>query len=192
MFRLMAVLPLEAQCTHRAPLRAESARRMTIVLAITAFVMVAEAVGGYVAGSLALLADAGHMLVDVGAMALGVLAVRISQRPATAERSFGLLRFEVLAALINGALLIVIAVGIGIEAYRRFQSPGPIRAGLLVGVASMALVANLAGAMILHRGHGHSLNQRGVYLHVVSDALGSIAAMVAGVVILATGWTLTR
>ena len=189
MFRSMAVLPLEAQCTHRAPLRAESARRMTIVLAISAVVMVAEAVGGYVAGSLALLADAGHMLVDVGAMALGVLAVRISQRPATAERSFGLLRFEVLAALINGALLVVIAVGIGIEAYRRFQSPGPIRAGLLVGVASVGLAANLAGAMILHRGHGHSLNQRGVYLHVLSDALGSVAAIVAGVIILATGWT---
>ena len=190
MFRSMSALPLEAQCTHRAPLRAESAQRMTIVLVLSALVMLAEVVGGYVAGSLALLADAGHMLVDVGALALALLAARIAQRPATAKRSFGLLRFEIVAALINGALLIAIAVGIGLEAYRRFQSPGTIRAGLLVGVASLGLAANLAGAAILHRGHRHSLNQRGAYLHLVSDALGSLGAIAAGVVILTTRWSL--
>jgi len=127
MFRLMATLPLEAQCTHRAPLRAESAQRMTVVLALSALVMIAEAVGAYLSGSLALLADAGHMLVDVGALALALLAARIAQRPATPERSFGLVRFEILAALINGAVLIAVAVGIGIEAYRRFHSPGTPR-----------------------------------------------------------------
>jgi len=186
----MTTLPLEAQCTHRAPLRAESAQRMTVVLALSALVMIAEAVGAYLSGSLALLADAGHMLVDVGALALALLAARIAQRPATPERSFGLVRFEILAALINGAVLIAVAVGIGIEAYRRLQSPGTIRAGLLVGIASVGLVANLGGAAILHRGHGHSLNQRGAYLHLVSDALGSLGALAAGVVILATRWTL--
>jgi len=190
MFRSMSALPLEAQCTHRAPRRAESVQRMTVVLVLSALVMLAEVVGGYLAGSLALLADAGHMLVDVGALALALLAARVAQRPATAERSFGLLRFEIVAALINGALLIAIAVGIGLEAYRRFQAPGTIRAGLLVGVASLGLAANLAGAAILHRGHRHSLNQRGAYLHLVSDVLGSLAALSAGVVILATGWTL--
>src|SRR5438552_4103644 len=92
----MTTLPLEAQCTHRAPLRAESAQRMTVVLALSALVMIAEAVGAYLSGSLALLADAGHMLVDVGALALALLAARIAQRPATAERSFGLVRFEIL------------------------------------------------------------------------------------------------
>ena len=169
---------------------------MTVVLVLSALVMLAEVVGGYLAGSLALLADAGHMLVDVGALALALLAARVAQRPATAERSFGLLRFEIVAALINGALLIAIAVGIGLEAYRRLQAPGTIRAGLLVGVASLGLAANLAGAAILHRGHRHSLNQRGAYLHLVSDVLGSLAALSAGVgialLILGGAWRLVK
>jgi cobalt-zinc-cadmium efflux system protein len=186
----MATLPLEAQCTHRAPMRQESVRRMAVVLGLTVLVMAAEAVGGYFARSLALLADAGHMLADVGALALAVFAARIAQRPATAERSFGLLRLEILAAFVNGALLVAIAVGIGIEAFRRFQNPPAVRAGLLVGVATVGLVANLAGAALLHRGHGHSLNQRAAYLHVLSDALGSLGAIAAGIIVLTTGWVL--
>src|SRR5207247_8999823 len=98
----MTTLPLEAQCTHRAPLRAESAQRMTVVLALSALVMIAEAVGAYLSGSLALLADAGHMLVDVGALALALLAARLAQRPATAEPSFSPVAVERLPALING------------------------------------------------------------------------------------------
>src|SRR5258705_13860937 len=111
-----ATVPLEVQCTHRAPLREESRRRMKIVLAITAAVMIAEAVGGWLAGSLALLADAGHMLADAAALGLALFAAQVAQRPATPERSFGLLRLEILAALVNGALLIAIAIGIGIQA----------------------------------------------------------------------------
>lgn len=183
------MLPVEAHCTYRAPINYETRRRLTIALAITAVVMVVELVGGWLAGSLALLADAGHMLADVAALALALVAARIAQRPATAERSFGFLRLEILAALINGAVLIAIAVGIGFEAWRRLRAPTAVDGTLLLGVASVGLVANLAAVAILHRGHQHSLNQRGAYLHVLNDLLGSIGVLVAGVVILLTGWT---
>ena len=183
-------LPLEVRCTHRAPLRPESRRRLGLALGITAAVMVAEAVGGWLAGSLALLADAGHMLADAAALGLALFAARVAQRPATAERSFGLLRFEILAALLNGAVLIVISVGIGVEAWRRLQAPPPVNGGLLLGVASVGLLANVAAVAILHRGHQHSLNQKGAYLHVLGDLLGSIGALAAGVIVLISGWTL--
>ncbi|MBI1968234.1 MAG: cation transporter [Gemmatimonadetes bacterium] len=185
----MTTLPIDAHCTHVAPLRAESRRRMTVVLALTASVMVAEAVGGLVANSLALLADAGHMLADVAAIGLALFVSHLARRPATAERSFGLLRLEILAALVNGALLIGIATGIGLEAWDRFRAPPPVDARLLLAIASIGLVANVVGAVILHRGHEHSLNQRGAYLHVLGDLLGSIGALGAGVIVLATGWT---
>lgn len=186
----MAVLPVEAHCTHRAPLRAETRRRLTLALGITAAVMVAEAVGGWLAGSLALLADAGHMLADAAALGLALLASRIALRPATPERSFGLQRLEILAALGNGALLIAIAVGIGLEAWRRLRAPPPVNGELLLGVAALGLVANLVAVMLLHRGHEHSLNQRGAYLHVLGDLLGSVGALAAGAIVLGTGWTL--
>jgi len=184
------VLPLDAQCGHRAPTRAESMRRLTVVLALTAAVAVVEALGGWLAHSLALLADAGHMLADVAALGLALFVARVAQRPATPERSYGLVRLEILAALVNGAALIVIAVGIGLEAYRRLRAPADVHGGILLGIASVGLAANLAGVAILHRGHDHSLNQRGAYLHVLSDLLGSVGAVVAGVVVLATGWVL--
>src|SRR5213592_1674651 len=110
----MASLPLEVQCTHRAPLRAESRRRLAVVLGISAVVMVAEAIGGWVAHSLALLADAGHMLADVAAIGLSLVVAHLAQRPVTAARTFGLLRLEILAALINGAALIVISLAIAL------------------------------------------------------------------------------
>jgi len=185
---MSAALPLDVQCTHRAPLRAEGRRRMAAVLGITAVVMLAEAVGGWVAHSLALLADAGHMLADVGALGLSLGVAYVAHRPATAERTFGLLRLEILAALVNGAALLAVSIGVAIEALHRLQDRTPVRAGLLVGIAGLGLVANLAGAAILHRGHRHSLNERGAYLHVLSDALGSFGALVAGAIILATGW----
>ncbi len=174
---MSATLPLEVQCTHRAPLHSESRRRLRAVLAITATVMVAEAIGGGVAHSLALLADAGHLLADVAAIGLALLVTALAQRPATAARTYG-----------NGAALLVIAIGIALEAYRRFVTPTAVHGGLVVIVAAAGLVANAAGAAILHRGHDHSLNQRGAYLHVVSDLLGSLGALIAGAVILATGW----
>ncbi len=185
----MTTLPLEAHCTYRAPLREDSRRRMSVVLGIAAAVLVAEAVGGWLAHSLALLADAGHMLADVAALGLALVVAYLAQRPATPERSFGLLRLEILAALVNGAALVAIAVGIGIEAYHRFRSPQPVNGTLLLAIASVGLAANLVGAAILHRGHDHSLNQHGAYLHLLGDVLGSVGAIVAGAIILTTGWT---
>jgi len=183
-----ATLPIDVQCTHRAPLRQESRRRLTLVLGITAAVMVAEAVGGWLAHSLALLADAGHMLADVAALGLSLVVAYLAQRPATAERTFGLLRLEIVAALVNGAALLAISLGIALEALQRFRAPSQVHGALLLGVAGVSLVANLAGASILHRGHHHSLNQRGAYLHIVGDVLGSAGALAAGAIILATGW----
>ncbi len=161
---------------------------MTVALEITAAIMVVELVGGWLAGSLALLADAGHMLADVGALALSLVVASLAQRPATAERTFGLLRLEILAALVNGAALIAISVGVAVEAYHRFRNPPQVDAGLLLGVAAAGLVANVIGAGVLHHGHEHSLNQRGAYLHILSDALGSAGALAAGAIILGTGW----
>ena len=161
---------------------------MKIVLAITAGVMVAEAAGGWLARSLALLADAGHMLADVAALGLALVVTALAQRPVTAERTFGLLRLEILAALLNGAALIVIALGVGVEAYRRVRSPGDVQGTLLLIVAGVGLAANAMGTAILHRGHDHSLNQRAAYLHIASDLLGSVGAVLAGAIILATGW----
>jgi cobalt-zinc-cadmium efflux system protein len=187
---MATILPLEAHCTHRAPLRSESRRRLAIALTITLVVMVAEAVGGWLAGSLALLADAGHMLADAAALGLALFVARVAQRPATPERSFGLLRLEILAALVNGALLIAIAIGIGIEAWHRLKAPTAVDGPLLLGVAGVGLVANLATLKILHHGHQHSLNQRGAYLHVLGDLLGSVGALAAGALVLTTGWTM--
>ena len=184
----MTTLPLEVQCTHRVPLRDDSRRRMAVVLAITASVMVVEAVGGWLAHSLALLADAGHMLADVAAIGLSLVVAHLARRPATAERTFGLLRLEILAALVNGAALIVISLGIALEAFRRFRTPQDVHGTLLLAVAAAGLAANAVGVRILHRGHDHSLNQRGAYLHMVSDLLGSIGAVAAGAIVLATGW----
>jgi cobalt-zinc-cadmium efflux system protein len=185
---MSATLPFEVQCTHRAPRGRESRRRMGIALAIAAAVMVAEAVGGWLAHSLALLADAGHMLADVAALGLSVVVVALARRPATAERTFGLLRLEILAALVNGAALIAISIGIAVEAYRRFHAPQPVQGALLIGVAAVGLAANAAGMAILHAGHHHSLNQRGAYLHILSDVLGSLGALAAGAIIVTTGW----
>ena len=181
-------LPAPAQCVHRAPLRAESRRRLAIALGITATVMVAEVVGGWLAGSLALLADAGHMLADAAALGLALFVARVAQRPATPERSFGLLRLEILAALVNGALLIAIAIGIGVEAWHRLKAPATVNGPLLLVIAGVGLVANLVSLRILHHGHEHSLNQRGAYLHVLGDLLGSVGALAAGGIVVATGW----
>jgi len=184
------VLPAEAHCTYRAPLNVETRRRLTLAFVITLVVMAVELAGGWLSGSLALLADAGHMLADGAALAIALFAAWIAQRPATAQRSFGFMRLEVLAALVNGAVLIVIAIGIGIEAWRRLRAPPAVNGALLAAVALVGLIANVAAVAILHRGHQHSLNQRGAYLHVVGDLLGSVGALLAGAIVLATGWTL--
>ena len=184
------MLPVEAHCTYRAPLNVDTRRRLTLALGITAIVMVVEFVGGWLAGSLALLADAGHMLADAAALAVALLAAWVAQRPATAQRSFGFMRLEILAALVNGAVLFAIAILIGVEAWHRLRAPPSVNGGLLLVVASVGLVANLAAVAVLHRGHQHSLNQKGAYLHVLGDLLGSVGALAAGAIVLLAGWTL--
>ncbi len=184
------MLPVEAHCTYRAPLNVETRRRLTLALAITAVVMVVEFIGGWLSGSLALLADAAHMLADVAALGLALVAAWIAQRPATPERSFGFMRLEILAALVNGAVLFAIAIGIGVEAWQRLRVPQLVNGALLLAVAAVGFVANLAATVVLHRGHEHSLNQRGAYLHVLGDLLGSVGALIVGVIVLTSGWVM--
>jgi len=159
-------------------------------LAVTLVFMVVEAVGGWLANSIALMADAGHMLGDAGALALALGMAWIAQRPATAERTYGYLRFEILAALVNGAALFVLAGFIVWHAVQRFQDPPEVRAVLMLGVAAAGLVANLVALKLLHAGHNHSLNLRGAYWHVLGDLLGSVGALGAAMVIALTGWTM--
>ena len=150
--------------------------------------MVAEVVGGLLSNSLALLADAGHMLSDAGALGLALFANWFSRRPATSRHTFGYYRAEILAAVVNAGSLIAIAVFIFIEAYRRFQEPHEVAGGIMVGVAIGGLVVNLAGLWLLHGGRDENLNAKGAWLHVMTDTLGSVQAIVAGGLILAFGW----
>jgi len=163
---------------------------MRWVLGITAGFMIAEAVGGIVSNSLALLADAGHMFTDVGALALSLVAMRLAQKPPNAEKTYGYVRLEILAALINGAALLVIALFVLKEAWTRFRSPPEVDGPLMLVVASLGLFVNVAGALLLRRQAGESLNVRGAYLHVLGDLLGSIGAITAGILILARGWVM--
>jgi cobalt-zinc-cadmium efflux system protein len=169
--------------------RAEVSARLVWVLALTASFMVAELIGGLLSNSLALLADAGHMLTDVAALGLSVFAIRLARRPPSARRTYGYVRLEILAALVNGATLLVIAGLIIFEAWQRLRAPLTIDAPIMLSVASVGLGVNVAGAVLLHRHAHENLNVRGAYLHVLGDLLGSVGAIAAGVVVLTTGWT---
>jgi cobalt-zinc-cadmium efflux system protein len=157
-------------------------------LAITLVFMVAEVIGGWWANSLALLADAGHMLGDVASLGLALLAARLAQRPATGRRTYGYLRVEIFAAVINGAVLIVIAGLISWRAVARLGNPPDVESGVMLAVAAAGFVANLVTLRLLHAGHRHSLNVRGAYLHVVGDLLGSVGVLAAAAIIALTGW----
>jgi cobalt-zinc-cadmium efflux system protein len=165
-------------------------RKLWIVLILTGGFMLVELVGGYLSGSLALLADAGHMLTDSGAIALSLLTAWIAQRPADHNKTYGYMRWEILAALINGAALIGIAAWVVIEAIGRMNRPPEIDAPMFLVIAGLGLVVNLIGLYLLHGSHRGHLNTRGVYLHILSDVLGSVAALGAALVVLLTGWTL--
>ena len=177
------------ECAHRVPER-KHGRALRFVLVITASFMVVEFVAGWIANSLALLSDAGHMLTDVAALTLALFAAWIAQRPATPDKTFGYLRLEILAALVNGAALFVVAGVIVWDAVGRLADPPAVEPRILFGVASAGLAVNIVAAWLLHSGRGESLNIRGVYLHVLGDLLGSIGAMAAGAIILLTGWML--
>jgi len=164
--------------------------RLGVVLALTVAFMFVEAVGGWISGSLALLADAGHMLTDAGALGLTLLSAWIGLRPASHSKTYGYQRWEILAALINGAALFGIAGWVVVEAVQRIQHPEPIRAGLFLIVAAGGLVVNLISLGILHGIRDGNLNTRGAYLHVLGDALGSAGALAAAAIIATTGWML--
>ncbi|HSE26580.1 MAG TPA: cation diffusion facilitator family transporter [Gemmatimonadales bacterium] len=173
---------------HAAPAR--PTRRLAAVLVLTAAFTVVEALGGWLSGALALLADAGHMLTDVGALGLALAGARMAERPADSSKTYGYLRWEILAALVNGALLITIAGWITVEAIGRLGQPHEVNAPLFGAVAVAGLGVNLVALRLLHAGHRHgSLNTRAAYLHVLSDLLGSVGALTAAVVVGVTGWT---
>ncbi len=188
----MSSHPHEHAHTRRAgaPGRAQVTRRLRIALVLVVLYMGAEVVGGVLSGSLALLADAGHMLSDAGSLALALFATWFAARPAPADRTYGFHRAEILAALAHGGTLIAVAILIFVEAWQRLRAPPEVAGGLLMAIAAGGLAVNLAGLWILHGGRDHSLNVRGAWLHVLSDALGSVQAIVAGGLVLAFGWNL--
>jgi cobalt-zinc-cadmium efflux system protein len=163
-------------------------KRLAIALALAAGYMAAEVVGGLLSNSLALLADATHMLSDVAALSLSLFALWFARRPPSSRRTFGYHRVEILATLANAATLVVTAVFIFIEAWRRFASPPAVDGRLMTAIAVGGLVVNLAMLAILHGGRESSLNLRGAWLHVLTDTLGSVQAIAAGVLLVAFGW----
>ncbi|HTQ78948.1 MAG TPA: cation diffusion facilitator family transporter [Thermoanaerobaculia bacterium] len=176
---------------HHGPSPGEANfRRFVVVLILSAVYMAAEAVGGYLSHSLALLADAGHMLSDVGALGLSLFAIWVARKPPNSRQTYGFHRTEILAALINGATLIAISVYICVEAWNRFKEPHEVQGPLMMAVAVGGLVVNFAALFILNGGRGDNLNMRGAWLHTLADALGSLQAVVAGGLIWAFGWRL--
>lgn len=183
------VLPERRDHVHRHGHAHGNRRRLLIVLLLTAIYMIAELFGGLWTGSLALLADAGHMLADVAALVLALIAVWFGARPATPRKTFGYYRLEILAALINGIGLVLISFFIFYEAYQRWFAPPVIRGVAMTIVAAGGLLVNLICVRLLHRDREKDLNVRGAWLHVMGDALGSTGAIVAGLLITLFGWT---
>jgi len=162
-------------------------RALFVALILTGAFAVVEAAGAWLAGSLALLSDAGHMITDAASLGLALLAQRIAARPPSHRASYGYARVEVIAAFVNALLLLALVVFIVVEAVQRLLAPTPVSGGWVLAIAAMGLVVNIAAVAVLSRAAG-SMNARGALLHVLSDLLGSVAALVAGAVIIATGW----
>ncbi len=167
--------------------RARDRGRLLGTLGLTAFMMVAEAVGGWWSNSLALLSDAGHMLTDAAALLLAALALWFAGRPADLKRTYGFFRLEILSALVNGLTLVGIAGLIAYEAWQRLASPRPLNAPLMLGIAVVGLLVNIGGMVLLSR--SQSMNVRAAFLHVAGDALSSVGVIAAGAVAWLTGWT---
>ena len=163
-------------------------KRVQLALLLTGTFMFVEVIGGILSGSLALLADAGHMLTDTMALALAAVAFRVSSRPADSKRSYGYQRFQILAAFVNGLSLLVIVGWILFEAIRRLMSPPEVMGPMMLAVASVGLLVNIFAFIVLHGGDKENLNIQGAALHVASDLLGSVAAIVAAIVIIYTAW----
>lgn len=166
-----------------------NARRTLWAALLTGGFMIAEAVGGVISGSLALLADAGHMLTDSVALFMAWFAFRLSRRPADWQRTYGFERMQVLAAFANGLTLLFIVGWIAVEALGRLYDPVPVLGGTMLAVALLGLIVNIAAFALLHGGDRDNLNIRGALLHVAGDLLGSVAALIAAGIIVLTGWT---
>jgi cobalt-zinc-cadmium efflux system protein len=173
---------------HAGEHRAASRRALVLVLLLLTGYTVVEVIGGLLTGSLALLADAGHMLSDVMSIGLALFAIWLAQRPPTFARSFGYQRAEILVALLNGATLVAIAIWIFVEAYQRFSDPPDVLGGWMLAVAAVGLLVNVLAAVILWRRQSDSLNMRAALRHVFADMLGSVGVIAAALIILATGW----
>jgi cobalt-zinc-cadmium efflux system protein len=174
--------------SHLSAVRARNRRTLTLVLTLTVAITAVEVVGGLLTGSLALLADAVHMLSDNVALGLALVAVWLAGRPGTPERSFGYQRAEVLAALVNGLVLVALSIWIFVEAYGRLSDPPDVLGGWMLAVALLGLAGNLTAAWMLARTAHGSLNMQAALRHVTADALGSGGVVVAAIVILTTGW----
>ena len=161
---------------------------MRIALALTAALLIVEVIGGLLSNSIALLADAGHMLTDVAALGLALFVAWFSRQPVTPQKTFGYLRWEILAAFVNGATLLLISAWILWTAVLRLRSPEQIESGLMLIVAAAGLIVNLIAARLLYRSSAHSLNARGAYLHVLGDLLASVGTIAAAIAIRYTGW----
>ncbi|HET9423902.1 MAG TPA: cation diffusion facilitator family transporter [Gemmatimonadaceae bacterium] len=164
-------------------------RRLSIALAITLLLLVGEAIGGWMANSLALLADAGHVLTDGAALMLALFVTWLARQPGSDAKTFGYLRWEILAALFNAMTLLLISVWIVVEAVLRFRTPEPVEGGLMFWVAVVGLIGNAISARILHAGHAHNLNVRAAYLHVLGDLLASVGVVIAALLVRYLGWT---
>ncbi len=164
-------------------------KSLACALGLTLAYMVAEVVGGLMTGSLALLADAAHMLTDAGGLALALFAVRFAERPATPQKTYGYLRAEILSALVNAVVLLVVSIYILYEAYQRIMSPPDILSGPMLAVAMVGLLVNLLSMRLLATGASESLNVKGAYFEVLSDMLGSLGVIAAALIVMATGWT---
>ncbi|CAN5361248.1 CDF family zinc transporter CzcD [soil metagenome] len=162
--------------------------RLKVALALTFAYMFAEAIGGWWTNSLALLADAGHMLTDVAALSLTLGAIWIGSRPATEKKTFGYFRIEILAAFVNGIALVLLSGWVIYEAVERWQAPPEIKGGWMTLIATGGLIVNTIAAKLLHAGIKHDLNMRGAWLHVMGDLLGSVTAITAGILIITVGW----
>lgn len=166
----------------------QSAERLKLALVVTLAILVLEVIGGFWTRSLALIADAGHVAADASSLVLAILALRQAARPADAAHSYGHGRFPVLAAFVNGLLLLAVSAWISVEAVQRLIAPEQVQGLNMAGIALVGLLGNLFAFVLLHGGHEHDLNRRGAAAHVLSDLLASIAAVVAGLVIWWTGW----
>ena len=173
---------------HQVSAAGKNKKPLMIVFGLTLIYLVVEVVGGFWTGSLALLADAGHMLTDVAGVGLALLAIWFAEKPASPERTYGYYRVEILAALTNAVVLIFISLYILYEAYERFKNPPEVQSVGMLLVASIGLVINVAGVFILRSGSKESLNMKGAYFEVLSDMLTSIGVIIAGIIMLTTGW----